>query len=371
MKKLILIIVAVLMFLPVTTYADDDISTIIGQELKLYDFSKWNYSDDNLNFDASKMVEEFSNGRFDTDTEGVFNFITNTIKKALLSKIPLILILVVCAGASGLCAALIPDEKSGLRDIVSFISVAMCIAVLINIICDVIVSANKSIDEISKFSQVAAPILSLIMVAAGRATTETVFSPAMAYLSGGVIMIIKSIVIPIVIAGFVLAFAVALTGKSKIGKLFSLSKSAAKWICGGITAIFLGAVTIYGLGARSYDNLLLKTTKYMIDKSLPIAGGLISGTADTIVECFGTIKVASGIVFMIIAVSIASKTLIDIIALIITLKISSAVCQPIADEKITRLISDVGDNSKYLLGAVAVVNTMLIITVGLCTCIFT
>ena len=371
MKKLIICCAfgLILFLVPCVCFADDDIDLIIEQELGLYDFSAWNYSDEDISFDARSLIKQKASGEDEFKIGSIADFVIQKVKNTLLGKLPMCIALIASAVMSGLCATLVPDDKSSLRELISFISCAMCISLITVMICDTVKGALASADRVCAFSEAAYPVIALLLVASGHGATEAVFSPAMAFLTNSVTAFIRAFVIPIIIAGFVLAIINSFAGKTQIGKLFSLSKSTVKWICGAVTSVFLGAVTIYGIGAKAHDSLVLKTTKYVIDKSVPFAGGLISGSADTVLECFTAIKVSSGVVFMIIAVIIVMQTLFDILGVIFALKITAAVCEPVSDERIPKLLGGVADIAKCLFGVIAIMDTMLIITVALCTCI--
>lgn len=368
MKRiLVLIAVFVSLFFVDEVRADDDVDLIIEQELSLYDFSEWDYKDEDFSFNASQMIESYVMGENEADANSITDYVVASVKSLLLGRLPLILLLLAGAISTGLCSALIPGEKSELREIVSFIACVMCISVIVGIICDIVSSALQTIDRVSSFADAAMPVLSLIMVASGRSATEAVFSPFMVFLTDSVVGIVKTVIMPLIIIGFVLAIAGGITGKSSIGKLLGLTKSAAKWICGIMTTLFIGILSISGIGASAHDTLTMKTTKYVVDKAVPVAGGILSGTADTILECFCAIRAAAGVVFVVIAVIMVAKTLLRILCTNIALKVAAAVCEPIADERIPKLIGDVADVTKYLFAAVAVTDAMFIVSVALCT----
>lgn len=367
MKKLALLIIFVfVMLIPLPTCADEDIKIIIEQELTLFDFSEWDTASYGVDFDPKSLVSDFILDNAKSDADGIVNSIINAIKSAVIGKLPLAVMLIVCSVTAGICNAVIADEKSQLKEIIAFMSCVMCIGIITSVICSMITNALDVIGKLCAFSEGAVPLLSFAMIATGKSATEKVFSPLMAFLTGGINSIIRNTVFPLIILCFVLAVTVSVVGKGKLNSFFDLIKSALKWICGIITTVFLGIVTVLGIGAKVHDTLTMKTTKYVLDKAVPFAGNFISGTADTVLECFNAIKTASGAVFIIIAVLIVAGALLDILCTSFVLKIAAAASAPVADARLPELMNVVADVTKFLFAAVIMIDAMFIVCVGLC-----
>ncbi|MBQ9949419.1 MAG: stage III sporulation protein AE [Clostridia bacterium] len=373
MRKLCVIIIAAFFVfcVPCVCFADEDVDLILKQELDVLDFSAWNYSDDEFNVNARNMIENYLSGDAKVNAQGITDYLIHRLKSTVLSKLPLMLMLIATGLLSGVYTSFIPEKKSGLREILGFVTVAMCSASILGAAVSVISSAADAITKTSDFAQSVLPIMSVIMIASGRKATEAVFSPVMAFLSGTGTLFLKNIIMPLIAAGFVLAFLNALGSKGRTSRLLGLAKSSIKWICGIFTAVFSGIVGIYGLGAKAHDTLMMKTTKYVLDKSVPFVGSFLSGAADTVLECFTAIKSASGVVVILILVLIALKPLFDILCTVLALRISAALCEPVADERLPKLMGDTADVAKFLFAAVALITVMFVIAVGLCACIFT
>lgn len=369
MKKTIILLLCAfaLLFLHGTVKAEDDVSLILEQELGLFDFSGWDYSDTDVSINAKTMIENFLNSQDELNAGTLFDYIKGKVRALLLGKLPLVLFLTAVGIISGIFSSLVPDEKSGLNGMVNFLSCAVCAGAVCATFISVTGEAVAAINRTVTFSECAAPVMGVLLTASGRGATEAVFSPAMAFLTGTVCSILRRVLIPLITAGFIFAVMDAL-GKSRGGKLLALAKSASKWVCGITTAVFTGALTIYGLGARAHDSLAVKTAKYVADKAIPGMGGLISGAADTVIECANSIKTASGAVFIIIAVVIVSGALFSIIASILALRISAAVTDTLTDSRISALFSNTADMLGILFAAAAAVNVMLIISVAMLTC---
>lgn len=77
--------------------------------------------------------------------------------------------------------------------------------------------------------------------------------------------------------------------------------------------------------------------------------------------CTNILKNAVGIVGIIIIIGICFLPIIKLIALMAIYAIGSAICEPIADEKITKLLGQIGDTFKLMLAIISSISVMLII----------
>lgn len=82
-------------------------------------------------------------------------------------------------------------------------------------------------------------------------------------------------------------------------------------------------------------------------------------------SCSNILKNAVGIVGVIIIISICVTPIIKLTILMAIYYLGAAVCQPLADEKIVKLLGKIGDTFKFLLAIMCSISAMLIIGVTL------
>ena len=80
--------------------------------------------------------------------------------------------------------------------------------------------------------------------------------------------------------------------------------------------------------------------------------------------CTNILKNAVGVVGIIILIGICATPIIKLITLITVYSLGAAVCEPIADEKITKLMGQIGGTFKLLLAVLSSVSVMLIIGIA-------
>lgn len=82
-------------------------------------------------------------------------------------------------------------------------------------------------------------------------------------------------------------------------------------------------------------------------------------------SCSNILKNAVGIVGVIIIISICITPILKLATLMGIYYLGAAICQPIANEKIVKLLGKIGDTFKLLLAIMCSVSVMLIIGVTL------
>lgn len=82
-------------------------------------------------------------------------------------------------------------------------------------------------------------------------------------------------------------------------------------------------------------------------------------------SCSNILKNAVGIVGVIIILSICITPIIKLTTLMAVYYLGSALCQPIADDKIVKLLGQIGGTFKLLLAIMSSISVMLIIGVTL------
>ena len=108
-----------------------------------------------------------------------------------------------------------------------------------------------------------------------------------------------------------------------------------------------------------------KTTKAAVSNFIPVVGKILGDAVDTVIGCSNILKNAVGIVGVIIILSICIIPIIKLATLMAVYYLGSALCQPIADDKIVKLLGQIGGTFKLLLAIMCSISVMLIIGVTL------
>ena len=132
---------------------------------------------------------------------------------------------------------------------------------------------------------------------------------------------------------------------------------------GVILTLFVGVTSLEGSLSSSVDGVTAKTTKAAVSNFIPVVGKILGDAVDTVMGCSIILKNALGVVGVIVIIGICIGPIVKLVALMATYYLASALCQPIADGKIIKLLAHIGDTFKLLLAIICSVSAMLIIGV--------
>ncbi len=106
-----------------------------------------------------------------------------------------------------------------------------------------------------------------------------------------------------------------------------------------------------------------KTVKFAIGTFIPVVGGYLSDAADTVIGCSLLIKNAAGVIVLIGIIAVCLMPIMKIAAVVLLYKITCALVEPISEKRITDCINDIANSMILIIGSVAVVAFMFIVSI--------
>ena len=153
--------------------------------------------------------------------------------------------------------------------------------------------------------------------------------------------------------------------KMQIEKLSKFLKSSVVWVLGIVLTIFVGVVSLEGTLSSSVDGITAKTAKSAVSTIIPVVGKVLGDVVDSVLGCGIILKNAIGLIGVIIVIGICITPIIKIATMCIMYSLASAVVQPIADDKIVKVLDEMGGVFKLLLGILCSLSVMLIVGITL------
>lgn len=194
------------------------------------------------------------------------------------------------------------------------------------------------------FSNSLLPILMTLMLTTGAITSASVVQPILLLLINFIGNIISNFILPIILISTSLNIVSGISDEIKISKLSNFLNSSTVWILGIIMTLFVTVLSLEGSLTSTVDGVAAKTTKAAVSTIIPVVGKILGDATDAVIGCAGILKNAVGFVGIIVILGICLSPIIKLTILTITYQLASAICQPIADNKIVNLL---GRNSKY------------------------
>lgn len=363
MKKILIIIFILMLLLPQTALAFEE------ETLSSYDLSLWEkyYSslDENTFFNGKnirEMIENIFTGEVDEEYGQIFEKIKTVFILNIKKGIGLFAIMASGVVLSALCQIL---GTSSMGEAAGFVCFGICAVGASYQLSKIFMLSLQTITSLADFIEILSPIISSALVACGNNILGAAISPILLFFNGSVVEMFRKVILPLSAAGGAIAIVGTLTERIKLENMFKFIKSASKWIIGAVFTVYFAVVSINGLSLGNVDSLALKTAKYAADKTLPIIGGAVSGTMESVLASASALKNAIGTAAVITVFALICAPLLSILSSALVFKLTAALCEPIDAGKAGKLMLGMAEICEYAFASVAAVALMFILTVGI------
>lgn len=241
----------------------------------------------------------------------------------------------------------------------NFLTIAVTAAVLLPLFATLKGAAN-TLSGVANFMLSFVPIFIGVVISSGFVATASTTSPLLLFVATAVSKISTSTFLPLM-GGYL-----SLTISSSVSPIFSLNsfansiKTAANYIMGIFTTLFLGVLSISGTVTSSSDSLALKTTRFLVS-GVPVVGGAI---AESLTAATASIEVfKSGVgAFGILAVAvIILPMLITLLLWKVALFLSSFISEILDIKTLSSFLNAVGAVVSVTIGVLIFVGLLFII----------
>ena len=390
MKKLIIILGIVFIFsLPLfsysgVAYADtseeeliDQIEESVNGQLEDLDLSGLESILNNLNKEQSEMfgsgtfiekLQSILSGEFSDNAGSVWEGILGLIFDELLNFLPLIATIIAVAILSGMIGDLRGANSKSIADITHFVCYGVIIILVVSACTSILTLTSNTLQGLKNQIDVAFPILLTILTAIGGTSSVSVYQPAVALFSGTIMQIFTLVLMPLFIFSLVFTVISNLSSSVKLEKFSSFFNSLFKWITGAVFTIFMGFLIIQGITAGSLDTVSIRTAKYAIRSYIPILGGYLSEGFNVIMASSILIKNAIGASGLLLMFSSVIVPVVEIVLLMLCLKLTAGILEPLTDSRISNFISGVAKSLIMPIVLIIGVAFMYLIFMGLIIC---
>lgn len=316
---------------------------------------------------AREYVEKFlENG---TGTLDINTFIKTMISYAF-REVGMVLKLLTSVLVIALISALLKNlqnafNNDGISNVAFFACYSLSVMILTSSFLLGVSIAKDVIQNLIDFMAVIMPVLVFLLSTAGGIASAVTIDPIVVLLVSIAPKIYIDFIFPLIFMYFVLQFVNNMTTKYKINNVCKIIKQTAMWSQGIVLTIFVGIITIRGISANTIDAVTLKTAKFAVDNFIPIVGKSFSDAITTVAGYSLVLKSAISSVGIIVVIGIILYPIIKMIVMIFSYRLTSAIIQPIADEKLVKVLDSIGDATTMILGCVVSISVMFFIIIAI------
>lgn len=220
---------------------------------------------------------------------------------------------------------------------------------------------KDTVQDLVGFSNSLLPILMTLMLTTGAITSASVVQPILLLIINFIGNTISNFILPIILISTSLNIVSGISDEIKISKISKFLNSSTVWILGIIMTLFVTVLSLEGSLTQTVDGVAAKTTKAAVSTIIPVVGKILGDATDAVIGCAGILKNAVGFVGIIVIFGICLSPIIKLTILTITYQLASAICEPIADNKIVNLLGGIASTFKTLLAIVFCITVILII----------
>lgn len=256
-------------------------------------------------------------------------------------------------------------ENKSISQITYYVQYILIVTLIMANFVQVVDMVKDSIQNLVGFMDCLIPILMTLVLTTGSIASAGMLQPILLFIITFVGNFINSFVLPLVLVSTALGIISKISERVQVDKLSKFFKSSVVWILGVILTLFVGLVSLEGTLSSNVDGITAKTTKAAVSSFIPVVGKILGDAVDTVIGCSSILKNALGIVGVVVIIGICVTPIVKLTILMIIYYLGAAICQPIADDKIIKLLDQMGDTFKTLLAILTSVSVMFVIGVTL------
>ena len=317
--------------------------------------------------DLETLVGEWASGGMDGAPDALLRQLGGVLLGQARASAGLLLTLLGLAFLTALVQALTAGREAGVQDAAGFVCRCFSLSAVLAASLSPVTLVLSCMDTLAAFMELALPALTLLLTAVGGVASAGVFQPAMTALCGTVTGAMRGAVVPLAVAGGVMGLVGALSARVRMGETAGLLKRLAKWLTGAVSALYLGATAVRGMAAAAYDGVAIRTAKYAASSLVPMVGGMVSGTMDTMLGCALLVKNAAGLAAILLTLSVVLLPLMRLAVQMLLLRAAAALAEPLSGAQLPAMFSAAADMLSFLFAATLAVALMFLVTVALMT----
>ena len=252
-------------------------------------------------------------------------------------------------------------ENDNISKLIYYVQYIAIIAVIMSNFSDIITLVKDTTTNLIGFMNTLIPVLISLMLYTGSITTTSILEPIILFMINFIGNLIQDILIPIILIITSISIISKISDKVQIDKISKFLKSSTIWFLGIVLTIFVGIVSLEGTLASSVDGITAKTAKAIVSSAVPVVGKILGDVVDSVLGCGLILKNAVGFVGVIVIIGICIMPILKLTVLTFSYKLVASVSEVIADSKIVKLLDEIADIFKILLGVLVAVTFMVII----------
>ncbi|MBQ2614266.1 MAG: stage III sporulation protein AE [Clostridia bacterium] len=220
--------------------------------------------------------------------------------------------------------------------------------------------AGDTVEQIALFMKMVVPLVITTLVTCGALVSATVLEPVLITVVELSVAVIQGIMIPAVMIATGMNIVNHLSDRFKTQKLVKFMNQSIKWGMSVMLTVFVSVAGIQSIASGGADALSVKLSKFATANLIPVVGGILAESVETVMNCSVLIKNSVGIFGILCLVAMVVFPILKIAAMLLLFRLTAAVCEPISEPKIIGCISEFANSISVLFSILTAVCVMFV-----------
>lgn len=280
------------------------------------------------------------------------------VRAGVRSALLLLVVVLLCGMAEGAMGA----GESGSFPVTVTAGALAITALAVSDVSTMMGLGRSTIDDMQGFGTVLLPVMAACTAATGAAAGAAARQVATAACSSLLLTVIDRLLVPLVYAQTAACAAYAAVGNPGLKRVAELLRWVVTAALRGLLAVFVAYLTVSGAAAGTADAAALKAAKTAISGLVPVVGGIISGTAETILAGAGVLKNTVGLFGMLAVLGICAVPFVRLGVHYLAYKLCGALAATLADSRLAELINGIASAFGLILGMTGTCTLLLLVS---------
>ena len=288
----------------------------------------------------------------------ILSFLKSGAKGPFASGSVIIAIILVSSALNGM-------DIKGASSVATGYAVSLTAAAsVITPIFSVISAGANALKGCAAFMVAFVPGFAVIVASSGATATSASMSGLLLGACQAVNLIADFVIMPLMGGYLAISIASNVSPLVENSGLASGIKKICYWVMSLLTTVFLGILSIQTAVNASADTLSLKTAKFIIGSSVPMAGTALSEALTTVTASMGMLKTTVGIYGVIACAAVFLPILAELVLWRITFNITATISDLMSVPKISSVLRSADTVLSVLIGIILLTAAMFIISLG-------
>ncbi len=376
MHKCRILLIILILLAPSAAYAADETATeeILSSYTELYGYifeeSLDRIDGDNMfldtipEFNPKDIMNRLNSGEFVISAKELTSYILRLLLGEVYDSARLLAIIL---ALSILCSYL-SSLKSGfggstIADCAFYVCYIMISGIAAAAFFEAAECASETVSNIAFFMRILVPVMITALITGGAIISASTLEPVLLSIVEAAVWIIDAVFVPAVMLSTALNIVNGMSDKFKTDRMVTLLNNSVKWGLSVMLTVFVSLAGINSIAASGVDGLTVKLSKFAASNLIPMVGGILSESVETVMSCSVVIKNSVGILGVICLIAIALRPALKLAAILILFRITAAVAEPVSEPKIIACLSRLAGSVSALFSMIAAVTIMFIMVV--------